>query len=89
MLICRYFDEDDEANNTPALAYIPAPGSPSHPANKDSDSEEDPLDAFMAGIEQQVNNFFDVLHLAKVMAKYQLCCFSEVFTTLSHTSFCS
>lgn len=43
--------------NTPALAYIPAPGSPTTaPAEpeKDEESEEDPLDAFMAGIEQQV-----------------------------------
>lgn len=51
----EYFDEDDEASAGPQLAYIPAPGSPSYASNsKDSDSEEDPLDAFMAGIEQQV-----------------------------------
>lgn len=42
--------------STPALAYIPAPGSPTGQSGADrgSDSEEDPLDAFMAGIEQQV-----------------------------------
>lgn len=55
----EYFDEDDEdgMSNTPALAYIPAPGSPTSKrieSEKDEESEEDPLDAFMAGIEQQV-----------------------------------
>ncbi|KAJ1527118.1 hypothetical protein ONE63_008653 [Megalurothrips usitatus] len=50
----EYFEEDDESA-APQLAYIPAPGSPSYKGNtKDSDSEDDPLDAFMAGIEQQV-----------------------------------
>lgn len=55
--ICRYFDEDDEhPAPTSTLEYIPAPGSPSYeaPKNDSSDSEEDPLDAFMAGIEEQV-----------------------------------
>ncbi|KAK3930300.1 ATP-dependent RNA helicase DDX42 [Frankliniella fusca] len=52
----EYFEEDDESSAAPQLAYIPAPGSPSYGGNKkDSDSEEDPLDAFMAGIEQQVS----------------------------------
>ncbi|KAL1137792.1 hypothetical protein AAG570_009488 [Ranatra chinensis] len=49
----EYFDEEDE---TPKLDYIPAPGSPTNiqpVANSDTD-EEDPLDAYMAGIEQQV-----------------------------------
>lgn len=55
----EYFDEDDDdgMSNTPALAYIPAPGSPTSAQpepEKADDSEEDPLDAFMAGIEQQV-----------------------------------
>lgn len=51
----EYFDEDDEPP-TPALAYIPAPGSPSANAassSADQDDEEDPLDAYMAGLEQQ------------------------------------
>lgn len=52
----RYFEDDDESSAAPQLAYIPAPGSPSYGSrSKDSDSEEDPLDAFMAGIEQQVS----------------------------------
>lgn len=54
----EYFDEDDDdgMSSTPALAYIPAPGSPtSTPAEPQrEDSDEDPLDAFMARIEQQV-----------------------------------
>lgn len=53
----EYFDEEDET--TPDLAYIPAPGSPtaSQPQQKavdSSDEDDDPLDAFMAGIEKQV-----------------------------------
>ncbi|EEB17484.1 DEAD box ATP-dependent RNA helicase, putative [Pediculus humanus corporis] len=58
----EYFDEEEEftyQNNT--LEYIPAPGSPSYLEEKnattrkvdDDDSEEDPLDAFMEGIDQQ------------------------------------
>lgn len=57
---CRYFEEDDE-ESTPALAYIPAPGSPTQvpepqetPETVAQDEEDDPLDAYMAGIEQQV-----------------------------------
>lgn len=49
-----YFDDDDEAAKAPSLAYIPAPGSPSIPESKPESDEDDPLDAFMAGIEQQV-----------------------------------
>lgn len=51
----EYFEEDDEVDQS-SLEYIPAPGSPSatHVENDDSDVEEDPLDAFMAGIEKQV-----------------------------------
>jgi len=42
------------------LEYIPAPGSPTYDLMKksitrdESDSEEDPLDAFMAGIDAEV-----------------------------------
>ncbi|XP_035920025.1 ATP-dependent RNA helicase DDX42 [Anopheles stephensi] len=54
----EYFDEEDEPAGQ-HLEYIPAPGSPSADdtapkANNSSDDEEDPLDAFMAGIEEQV-----------------------------------
>ncbi|XP_037934208.1 ATP-dependent RNA helicase DDX42-like [Teleopsis dalmanni] len=51
----EYFDDDDE--QVPEMAYIPAPGSPgakTQNKDKDSDSEDDTLDMFMAGIEQQV-----------------------------------
>ncbi|KAF6197729.1 hypothetical protein GE061_008695 [Apolygus lucorum] len=48
----EYFEEEDE---TPKLDYIPAPGSPGgNPPPEESEDEEDPLDAFMAGIESQV-----------------------------------
>ncbi|KAK6618386.1 ATP-dependent RNA helicase ddx42 [Polyplax serrata] len=57
----EYFDEEDECQPNNALEYIPAPGSPSYQTeskcetntNENSDSEEDPLDAFMEGIDQQ------------------------------------
>lgn len=52
-----YFDDDEDASKANSLAYIPAPGSPGAPeeAKPESESEDDdPLDAFMAGIEQQV-----------------------------------
>lgn len=56
VLCCRYFEDDDE-DATPALAYIPAPGSPTRlemEVKKDEDEEDDPLDAYMAGIEKEV-----------------------------------
>ena len=53
----EYFDDDEEdegyAKEEGKLAYIPAPGSPSYKEPEDDD-EEDPLDAFMEGIEKQV-----------------------------------
>ncbi|XP_011701673.1 PREDICTED: ATP-dependent RNA helicase DDX42 [Wasmannia auropunctata] len=55
----EYFEDDDEAA-TSSLEYIPAPGSPTYDLMKksatknDSDSEEDTLDAFMAGIDAEV-----------------------------------
>lgn len=53
LLIHRYFEEEDE---TLEESYQPAPGSPGPNAKKkDSDEEDDPLDAFMLGIEQEVN----------------------------------
>ncbi|KAF7265859.1 ATP-dependent RNA helicase DDX42 [Rhynchophorus ferrugineus] len=54
----EYFDQDDE-EQVPDLAYIPSPGSPtrlemSKKKALEEDDEDDPLDAFMAGIEAQV-----------------------------------
>lgn len=62
----RYFEQEDEdaeggggggSGGGSSLAYIPAPGSPSWDlANKKgSDSEEDPLDAFMAGLDVSIS----------------------------------
>ena len=50
-----YFDDDDEQQQQaqPEQAYIPAPGSPGVTA-PDSESDEDPLEQFMAGINKQV-----------------------------------
>lgn len=59
MAFFRYFEDDDE-EVTPALAYIPAPGSPTRlemeqkEQQVDEDEEDDPLDAYMAGIEKEV-----------------------------------
>ncbi|XP_047500609.1 ATP-dependent RNA helicase DDX42-like isoform X1 [Penaeus chinensis] len=47
----EYFDDEDESFDG---AYQPAPGSPGPQRKEESDSDEDPLDAFMAGIEQEV-----------------------------------
>lgn len=45
-----YFDEDEPAESN--LEYIPAAGSPAASKQAESDDEEDPLDAFMAGLEK-------------------------------------
>jgi len=72
MLICiiinlnfSYFDDDED--NKAQLEYIPAPGSPSYkPQNsQESDSEEDPLDAFMAGLEKEVKKDTHVVEAKK------------------------
>lgn len=61
-----YFNEDDDTDyqigskkpkksDEDFMPYQPAPGSPSA-AKPDSDSEEDPLDAFMATLEKDAQN---------------------------------
>lgn len=56
----EYFEQDDDEDKRGQLAYQPAPGSPTwnerdHGGRRQSsDSEEDPLDAFMAGIEEKL-----------------------------------
>lgn len=47
-----YFDDDEVAEGN--LEYIPAAGSPANKPQSDSD-DEDPLDAFMAGLEKTVS----------------------------------
>ncbi|KAK4874494.1 hypothetical protein RN001_013854 [Aquatica leii] len=53
----EYFDDEDD-ESTPTLAYIPAPGSPTHVVEEKpepvDDIDEDPLDAYMANIEKQM-----------------------------------
>jgi len=50
----RYFEDEDEQQQ-PQLEYIPAPDSPTNNKSEcDSDSSEDPLDAFMEGLEKEV-----------------------------------
>eukprot|EP00095_Tigriopus_kingsejongensis_P001571 snap_masked-scaffold907_size82601-processed-gene-0.19 protein:Tk01571 transcript:snap_masked-scaffold907_size82601-processed-gene-0.19-mRNA-1 annotation:"atp-dependent rna helicase ddx42-like" len=53
----EYFNDDEEAEAAQAeadLPYQPAPGSPGATQAEESDSEEDPLDAFMANLEKDV-----------------------------------
>ncbi|KAG1692028.1 ATP-dependent RNA helicase DDX42 [Nymphon striatum] len=51
----EYFESDDEEEKPPSeLEYIPAPGSPTAAGNNSESEEDDPLDAFMAGIEKEV-----------------------------------
>lgn len=54
----EYFEEDDE-EQVPELAYIPAPDSPTRlemtQKKQTDEDEDDPLDAYMAAIEQQVH----------------------------------
>ncbi|XP_036391150.1 ATP-dependent RNA helicase DDX42-like isoform X1 [Megalops cyprinoides] len=54
-----YFEDDEEESSSVDLPYIPAENSPTRQQFQsqggDSDSEEDPLDAFMAEVEDQAN----------------------------------
>ncbi|XP_033219852.1 ATP-dependent RNA helicase DDX42 [Belonocnema kinseyi] len=71
----EYFEDDDDAAPTSSLEYIPAPGSPTYELmkkaeqKKESDSEEDPLDAFMAGIEAEVKKNTYEAELAEEVKK--------------------
>ncbi|XP_046410143.1 ATP-dependent RNA helicase DDX42 isoform X1 [Neodiprion fabricii] len=68
----EYFEDDDDAP-TSSLEYIPAPGSPTYELMKknnrkqESDSDEDPLDAFMAGIDAEVKKNTFEAELAEEM----------------------
>lgn len=62
-VVYRYFDDEDESYEG---AYQPAPGSPGPQRKESSDSDEDPLDAFMAGIEQEVIYTSIVLTTVKI-----------------------
>ncbi|XP_048373085.1 ATP-dependent RNA helicase DDX42 isoform X3 [Sphaerodactylus townsendi] len=52
-----YFEDEEEDSNNVDLPYIPAENSPTrqqfHSKTPDSDSEDDPLEAFMAEVEDQ------------------------------------
>ncbi|CAN7996374.1 unnamed protein product [Ixodes hexagonus] len=56
----EYFEQDEEDHRVGQLAYIPAPGSPTWDEQQGKDSpdasssDEDPLDAYMAGIEKKL-----------------------------------
>ena len=59
----RYFEEEDE---TLEDVYQPAPGSPGPKNKPQSDSDEDPLDAYMAGIEKEVL-FIDIFLFVEII----------------------
>lgn len=60
--ICRYFEDEEEDSNNVDLPYIPAENSPTrqqfHSKPPDSDSEDDPLEAFMAEVEVSYHFFW-------------------------------
>lgn len=51
----RYFEDEEEDSSNVELPYIPAENSPTrqqfHSKSADSDSDDDPLEAFMAEVE--------------------------------------
>lgn len=65
-IVCfRYFEEEDEQQHS-KLEYIPAPDSPTNnKSDCDSDSSEDPLDAFMEGLEKEVQAHFSFLFFTR------------------------
>ena len=67
----RYFEEDEETEHA-SLEYIPAPGSPTGKpsVHADTDDDEDPLDAFMAGIEKQVDSYSEFADLITYVSVY-------------------
>lgn len=71
LLCSRYFEEEDEQQQ-PQLEYIPAPNSPTNiKSDVDSDSSEDPLDAFMKGLEKEVTNcYITTYFLYLLLVKY-------------------
>jgi ATP-dependent RNA helicase DDX42 len=60
-----YFDDDETGEEN--LEYIPAEGSPANNPQEDSD-EEDPLDAFMAGLEKEETKAKEKLPVASTSA---------------------
>jgi len=55
LLLLRYFEDEEEDNSNVDLPYIPAENSPTrqqfNSKSADSDSDDDPLEAFMAEVE--------------------------------------
>ena len=52
MVASSYFDDDaEEEDQGAALEYQPAPDSPTRNAPEEDSDSDDPLDAFMQGIE--------------------------------------
>ena len=84
----RYF-EDDEDVNPDDLEYQPAPGSPTldpHRQNEESsDSEEDPLDAFMAGIEVSMINRTERISMKMMIQPHIFVCDIILFANITET----
>lgn len=60
LLLVRYFEDEEEDSSNVDLPYIPAENSPTrqqfNSKSGDSDSEDDPLEAFMAEVEASPNS---------------------------------
>lgn len=58
VLISSYFEDEEEDSSNVDLPYIPAENSPTrqqfHSKPADSDSDDDPLEAFMAEVEASI-----------------------------------
>lgn len=77
-----YFEDDEEESSSNVdLPYIPAENSPTRQqmqAGGGSDSEDDPLDAFMTEVEVRKE-------FKKIMYFHFICCFPELFLFFPRT----
>lgn len=59
-IFSRYFEDEEEDSSNVELPYIPAENSPTrqqfHSKSADSDSDDDPLEAFMAEVEARASS---------------------------------
>lgn len=84
VLFPRYFEDDEEESSSNVdLPYIPAENSPTRQqmqAGGGSDSEDDPLDAFMSEVEVR-----GALLIAKVLYSLLICRFIELLLFVCRT----
>lgn len=70
VFVFRYFEDEEEDSSNVDLPYIPAENSPTrqqfHSKPADSDSDDDPLEAFMAEVEASISPSFFLKILSKL-----------------------